>query len=146
MVKNSKLTWLMLDCLDAVKAFQYAVKEQASFGDISEKTAKLSADLVIANSALTGVVTAYTNARAELVRLQALMNAETVSSKRTALSKELSELASAVLRLSLSKSTLSERVRDLESQNATILSAPATFKSSIAQAKSNANLLCKKGL
>jgi len=145
MVKNSKLTWLSVECLTAVSQYQAAVKAQKSVGNVAEQTAQLDAELQKATEALASVTTAYENARAQVTKSQASLNASTNASEKLALSGALSKLANAVLILSGSKSKLSAQVNDLESKKALLLSAPAAFKDSISDAKSSANLLCRKG-
>jgi hypothetical protein len=146
MVKNSKLTWLSVECLTAVTQFQSAVRAQKSVGNVAEQTAQLDVELQKATAALASVTAAYDDARAQVTKSQASLNAPTTSpSEKLALSGALSKLANAVLVLSGSKSKLSAQVNDLESKKALLLNAPAAFKDSIADAKSSANLLCRKG-
>lgn len=145
MVANSKLTWLSVECVTAITQFQAAVKAQKSVGDISAQTAELDAELEKSVVALASVTTAYENARAQVTKSQASMNASTIPSEKQALALALSKLANAVLILSSSKSKLSVQVKDLESKKAILLSAPAAFKDSVTDAKSSAGLLCKKG-
>ena len=146
MVKNSKLTWLSVECLTAVSQFQSAVRAQKSVGNVAEQTAQLDAELQKATAALASVTAAYDDARAQVTKSQASLNAPTTSpSEKLALSGALSKLANAVLVLSGSKSKLSAQVNDLESKKALLLNAPAAFKDSIADARSSANLLCRKG-
>lgn len=145
LVKNSKLTWLSVECVTAISQFQAAVKAQKNVGDISAQTAELDAELEKAVAALASVTTAYENARAQVTKSQASLNASTNASEKLALSGALSKLANAVLVLSGSKSKLSAQVKDLESKKALLLSAPAAFKDSVTDARSSAGLLCQKG-
>jgi hypothetical protein len=145
LVKNSKLTWLSVDCVTAISQFQAAVKAQKGLGDISAQTAELDAELEKAAAALASVTTAYESARAQVTKSQASMNASTNASEKLALSGALGKLANAVLILSSSKSKLSTQVTDLESKKALLLNAPTAFKDSVTDAKSSAGLLCKKG-
>jgi len=145
MVKNSKLTWLSVECVTAITQYQAAIKAQKSVGNIEAQTAELDAELEKAVAALASVTTAYENARAQVTKSQASMNASTVPAEKQALATALSKLANAVLILSSSKSKLSTQVKDLESKKALLLSAPAAFKDSVTDAQSSAGLLCKKG-
>lgn len=145
MVKNSKLTWLSTECLTAITQYNAAVKARATVSNSSEQVAELDAEYQKAVTALASVTTAYDNARAQVTKSQAAMNAATVASEKQALATALSKLANAVLVLSGSKSKLSAQVKDLEAKRELISSAPATFKESVAEAKGSASLLCKKG-
>jgi hypothetical protein len=145
MVKNSKLTWLSTECLTAITQYNAAVKARSTVANSSEQVAELDAEYQKAVTALASVTTAYDNARAQVVKSQAAMNAATVASEKQALATALSKLANAVLVLSGSKSKLSAQVKDLEAKRELISSAPATFKESVAEAKGSASLLCKKG-
>jgi hypothetical protein len=145
MVKNSKLTWLSTDCLSAITQYNSAVKARKSVANSSEQVAELNIEYEKAVTALASVTTAYDNARAQVTKSQAAMNAATVASEKQALAAALSKLANAVLVLSGSKSKLSTQVKDLEAKRELIASAPETFKESVADAKSSASLLCKKG-
>ena len=107
------------------------MKAQKNVGDISAQTAELDAELEKAVAALASVSTAYENARAQVTKSQASMNASTVPAEKQALATALSKLANAVLILSSSKSKLSTQVKDLESKKALLLSAPAAFKDSV---------------
>ena len=145
MVKNSKLTWLSTECLTAITQHNAAVKARKSVSNAGEQLAELDAEYQKAVTALASVTTAYDNARAQVTKSQAAMNAATVASEKQALATALSKLANAVLVLSGSKSKLSAQVKDLEAKRELISSAPETFKESVAEAKGSASLLCKKG-
>ena len=145
MVKNSKLTWLSTECLTAITQYNAAVKARKSISNSSEQVAELNVEYEKAVTALASVTTAYDNARAQVTKSQAAMNAATVASEKQALATALSKLANAVLVLSGSKSKLSAQVKDLEAKRELISSAPETFKESVAEAKGSASLLCKKG-
>jgi chromosome segregation ATPase len=145
MVKNSKLTWLSTECLTAIKQYGAAVKARKSVSNSGEQLAELDAEYQKAVTALASVTTAYDNARAQVTKSQAAMNAATVASEKQALATALSKLANAVLVLSGSKSKLSAQVNDLEAKRDLISSAPEAFKESVAEAKGSASLLCKKG-
>ena len=145
LIKNSKLTWLSTECLTAITQYNAAVKARKSVANSSEQVAELNVEYEKAVTALASVTTAYDNARAQVTKSQAAMNAATVASEKQALATALSKLANAVLVLSGSKSKLSAQVKDLEAKRELISSAPATFKESVAEAKGSASLLCKKG-
>ena len=145
MVKNSKLTWLSTECLTAITQYNAAVKARATVSNSSEQVAELNVEYEKAVTALASVTTAYDQARAQVTKSQAAMNAATVASEKQALATALSKLANAVLVLSGSKSKLSAQVKDLEAKRELISSAPETFKESVAEAKGSASLLCKKG-
>lgn len=145
LVKNSKLTWLSTECLTAISQYNAAVKARKTVANSSEQVAQLDAEYQKAVTALASVTTAYDNARAQVIKSQAAMNAATVPSEKQALATALSKLANAVLVLSGSKSKLSAQVKDLEAKRELISSAPETFKESVADAKGSASLLCKKG-
>ena len=145
MVKNSKLTWLSTDCLSAITQYNSAVRARNSVANSSEQVEQLNIEYEKAVTALASVTAAYDNARAQVTKSQAAMNAATVASEKQALAAALSKLANAVLVLSGSKSKLSTQVKDLEAKRELIASAPETFKESVADAKSSASLLCKKG-
>lgn len=146
LVKNSKLAWLSVDCLKAVTQYQSAVRAQKSLTNIDEQLETLDVEYAKAVAALANVTTAYEDARAQVVKTQASMNASTSTTEKQALSVALSKLANAVLILSGSKSKLSTQVRDLEAKKELIASAPETFKDSAQDAKLSAQLLCKKGI
>jgi hypothetical protein len=145
MVKNSKLTWLSTECLTAITQYNAAVKARKSVSNSSEQVAELNVEYEKAVIALASVTTAYDNARAQVTKSQAAMNAATVASEKQALATAVSKLANAVLVLSGSKAKLSAQVKDLEAKRELISSAPETFKESVAEAKGSASLLCKKG-
>lgn len=145
MVKNSKLTWLSFECLTAITQYNAAVRARSTVSNSAEQVAELNVEYEKAVTALASVTTAYDNARAQVTKSQAAMNAATVASEKQALAAALSKLANAVLVLSGSKSKLSAQVKDLEAKRELISSAPQTFKESVAEAKGSAGLLCKKG-
>ena len=145
MVKNSKLTWLSTDCLSAITQYRSALKARSTVSNSSEQVAELDVEYQKAVAALATVTTAYDNARAQVTKSQAAMNAATVASEKQALATALSKLANAVLVLSGSKSKLSAQVKDLEAKRELIASAPETFKENVAETKASAKLLCKKG-
>lgn len=145
MVKNSKLTWLSFDCVDAISQYNSALKARKSVANSSEQIAQLDVEYQKAVTALANVTTAYDNARAQVTKSQAARDATTNAAEKQAISIAISKLANAVLVLSGSKSKLSIQVKDLETKRELISSAPETFKENVVETKASARLLCKKG-
>jgi hypothetical protein len=145
LVKNSKLTWLSVECLTAVGQFQAATKAQTDLANVAEQTAALDAEYATASAALASTSAALDKARAQVTQFQATMNASTNNADKQKLATAISKLANAVLVLSGSKTKLAAQVKDLEAKKALLLSAPGQLKTNADDAKASANLLCAKG-
>jgi len=105
------------EACDAVSSTETDLKK------ISIQIAKIETAYKSATTALVNVTTANDNARAQLVKFQALMNAATVASEKQALATALSKLATAALTLSRSKANLAAQVDILIAKKASLLDA-----------------------
>ncbi|MEI6869842.1 MAG: hypothetical protein WCK44_01925 [Actinomycetota bacterium] len=145
LVKNSKLTWLSVECLTAVSQYQAAVKAQADLTNVADQTAALDTEYATATAALASTSAALDKARAQVTQFQATMNASTVAADKQKLAGAISKLANAVLVLSGAKTKLATQVKDLEAKKALLVSAPGQLKTSADDAKASSALLCAKG-
>ena len=145
LVKNSKLTWLSAECLNAVTQYQAAIKAQADLANVADQTAALDTEYATATAALASTSAALDKARAQVTQFQATMNASTVAADKQKLAGAISKLANAVLVLSGAKTKLATQVKDLEAKKALLVSAPGQLKTSADDAKASAGLLCAKG-
>ena len=145
MVKNSKLTWLSVECLSAIKSYNAAVKAKSDLANVAEQTAALDADLATATAALTKTSAALDAAKAQITKSRATLNVTTNSAEKLALSNAISKLANAILILTTSRAKLDTQVRDLISKKALLASAPDQLAANVTDSKASANLLCAKG-
>jgi hypothetical protein len=145
MVKNSKLTWLSVECLSAIKSFNAAVVARKNLSDASAQIAALDAEITTANAALVNTTTALTNAKDQLIKTRETMNASTNPTEKLKLSDAVTKLANAILVLTTSRSKLDSQVRDLAQKKALLANAPAQLAMNVSDTRSNANLLCAKG-
>jgi chromosome segregation ATPase len=145
LVKNSKLTWLSVECLSAIAKYSTAVKDFSSVGNVATKAAELDTQLAAANASLTKVTTALENAKAQLKSSQDILNKTTNATEKTTLSAAIQKLANAVILLSTSKGKLALQVTDLANKKAQIAAAPDALKTAVSDTKEQASLLCAKG-
>lgn len=145
MVKNSKLTWLSVECLAAVKSYNAAVKAKTDLADIATQTAALDVELASASEALAKTTASLDNAKAQIIKSRSILTATTNSSEKLILSGAISKLANAILVLTASRSKLDSQVKDLISKKALLASAPEQLATNITDSKASANLLCAKG-
>jgi chromosome segregation ATPase len=145
MVKNSKLTWLSVECLAAIKSYDAAVKAKTDLANVGEQTAALDAELATATAALTKTTAALDAAKAQITKSRATLNVTTNPTEKLALSNAISKLANAILILTTSRSKLDSQVKDLMSKKALLASAPEQLTANVTDSKASANLLCAKG-
>jgi hypothetical protein len=145
MVKNSKLTWLSVECLAAIKSYDAAIKTKNNLADVGTQIAALDEELASASAALTKTSTALDNAKAQIIKSRAILTTTTNSAEKLALSGAVSKLANAILVLTASRSKLDSQVKDLVSKKALLASAPEQLSENIDDAKGSAELLCAKG-
>ena len=145
MVKNSKLTWLSVECLAAIKSYNAAVKAKNDLANVAEQTAALDAELATATAALTKTSTALDAAKAQITKSRTTLNLTTNAAEKLALSNAISKLANAILILTTSRAKLDTQVRDLISKKALLASAPDQLATNVTDSKASANLLCAKG-
>jgi chromosome segregation ATPase len=145
MVKNSKLTWLSVECLAAIKSYDAAVKAQVDLADVTTQTAALDAELATATAALTKTSDALDAAKAQIIKSRATLTTTTNANEKLTLSNAISKLANAILVLTASRSKLDTQVRDLVAKKALLASAPSQLASNITDSKASATLLCAKG-
>ncbi|MFM6841145.1 MAG: hypothetical protein ACKOVI_01825 [Candidatus Planktophila sp.] len=145
LVKNSKLTWLSVECLSAIKSYNAAIKAKNDLANVAEQTAALDADLATATAALTKTTAALDAAKAQITKSRATLNVTTNSAEKLALSNAISKLANAILILTTSRAKLDTQVRDLVSKKALLASAPDQLAANVTDSKASANLLCAKG-
>ena len=145
MVKNSKLTWLSVECLSAIKGYDAAIKTKNDLADVATQTAALDAELATASAALTKTTAALDAAKAQILKSRAILTATTNANEKLALSGAVSKLANAILVLTASRSKLDAQVKDLVSKKALLASAPQQLDENIDDTKASAMLLCAKG-
>lgn len=145
MVKNSKLTWLSVECLSAIKSYNTALTTKKNLADVDTQIAALDAELATASAALTKTTTALDNAKAQIIKSRAILTTTTNAADKLELSGAVSKLANAILVLTASRSKLDGQVKDLVSKKALLASAPEQLAENIDDAKNGADLLCAKG-
>ena len=145
MVKNSKLTWLSVECLAAIKSYDAAIKAKKDLSNVAAQTAELDSQLTIAAAALAKTTTALDAAKEQINKSRTTMNLTTNASEKLALSNAVSKLANAILILTTSRSKLDSQVKDLISKKALLASAPEQLTANVTDSKASANLLCAKG-
>jgi hypothetical protein len=145
LVKNSKLTWLSVECLAAIKSFDAAVKARTDLADVATQTAELDKQLTVATDALTKTTAALDNAKVQINKSRTTLNVTTNAAEKLALSNAISKLANAILVLTTSRSKLDTQVRDLISKKALLASAPEQLAANVTDSKASATLLCAKG-
>jgi hypothetical protein len=146
LVKNSKLAWLSVECLDSIKSYQGAVKAQSTLNSSTDQIKLLTTQYESISAILVATTTALDNAKAAITKTQATMNATTDSTLKGKLAVEVRELADAIIKLTNSRLKLNNQVRDLDKERKLLTTAPQQLKNAASDAKSNANLLCTKGL
>ena len=146
LVKNSKLAWLSVECLDSIKSYQGAVKAQSTLNSSTDQIKLLTTQYESISAILAATTTALDNAKAAITKTQATMNATTDSTLKGKLAVEVRELADAIIKLTNSRLKLNNQVRDLDKERKLLTTAPQQLKNAASDAKSNANLLCTKGL
>lgn len=145
LVKNSKLTWLSVECLAAIKSYGAALKAQTDLSNVAEQTAALDSELATATAALTKTTTALDAAKAQIIKSRATLATTTNANEKLALSNAISKLANAILILTTSRAKLDTQVKDLISKKALLASAPDQLAANVTDSKASANLLCAKG-
>ena len=146
LVKNSKLTWLSVECLDSIKSYQGAVKAQSTLNSSADQIKLLTTQYESISAILLATTTALDNAKAAITKTQATMNATTDPTLKGKLAVEVRELADAIIKLTNSRLKLNNQVRDLDKERKLLTTAPQQLKNAASDAKGNANLLCTKGL
>lgn len=145
MVKNSKLTWLSVECLSAIKGYNAALKAKTNLADVTTQTAALDAELASASAALTKTSAALDAAKAQAIKSRAILATTTNTSDKLELSAAVTKLANAILVLTASRSKLDTQVKDLISKKALLASAPEQLAANLEDSKASAKLLCARG-
>ncbi len=145
MVKNSKLTWLSVECISAIKSYNAALKAKTNLADVSAQTAALDEELASATAALTKTTTALDAAKAQAIKSRAILAATTNTNDKLELSAAVTKLANAILVLTASRSKLDTQVKDLISKKALLASAPEQLDANVEDSKASATLLCARG-
>lgn len=145
MVKNSKLTWLSVECLAAIKSYNAALTAKKNLADVSIQTAALDEELASATAALAKTTTALDGAKAQIIKSRAILTATTNTNDKLELSAAITKLANAILVLTTSRSKLDTQVKDLIAKKALLASAPEQLAANIDDSKASATLLCAKG-
>jgi hypothetical protein len=145
MVKNSKLTWLSVECLSAIKSYNAALKARTNLADVTTQTAALDEELASASAALTKTTAALDAAKAQAIKSRAILAATTNTNDKLELSAAVTKLANAILVLTASRSKLDTQVKDLISKKALLASAPEQLAANLEDSKASATLLCARG-
>ncbi len=145
MVKNSKLTWLSVECVAAIKSYNAALKAKTNLADVGAQTAALDEELANATAALTKTTTALDAAKAQAIKSRAILASTTNANDKLELSAAVTKLANAILVLTASRSKLDTQVKDLISKKALLASAPEQLEANVEDSKVSATLLCARG-
>ena len=145
MVKNSKLTWLSVECLSAIKGYNAALKARTNLADVTTQTAALDVELASASAALAKTTAALDAAKAQAIKSRAILATTTNTSDKLELSAAVTKLANAILVLTASRSKLDTQVKDLISKKALLASAPEQLDANVEDSKASATLLCARG-
>lgn len=145
MVKNSKLTWLSVECLSAIKGYNAALKARTNLADVTTQTAALDEELASASAALAKTTAALDAAKAQAIKSRAILATTTNTSDKLELSAAVTKLANAILVLTASRSKLDTQVKDLISKKALLASAPEQLAANLEDSKASATLLCARG-
>ena len=145
MVKNSKLTWLSVECLSAIKGYNAALKARTNLADVTTQTAALDEELASASAALTKTTAALDAAKAQAIKSRAILSTTTNANDKLELSAAVTKLANAILVLTASRSKLDTQVKDLISKKALLASAPEQLAANLEDSKASATLLCARG-
>jgi hypothetical protein len=145
LVKNSKLTWLSVECLAAIKSYNDALKAKTDLANVGAQAAELDAQLTTANDALTKTSAALDAAKAQITKSRATLNMTTNPTEKQALAGAVTKLANAILVLTASRAKLDTQVKDLISKKALLASAPDQLNANVTDSKASATLLCAKG-
>ena len=145
LVKNSKLTWLSLDCLSSVTNYRNAVKARADLGDVAVATAALDNEILVATGELSKASAALDSAKASLTKSRGILNVTTNSNDKLRLSTAISALADAVIQLTNKRMGLDSKLRELNSKKTLLISAPDQIAANVKDAKAYADLVCMKG-
>lgn len=145
MVKNSKLTWLSVECLSAIKGYNAALKARTNLADVTTQTAALDVELASASAALAKTTAALDAAKAQAIKSRAILATTTNTSDKLELSAAVTKLANAILVLTASRSKLDTQVKDLISKKALLASAPEQLAANLEDSKASATLLCARG-
>jgi len=145
LVKNSKLTWLSVECLTAITQYNAALKARVDLANVDAQVAELNTQLIAANDALSKTTASLDAAKLQINKSRTTMNMTTDATLKNQLSDAVTKLANAILILTTSRSKLAAQVRDLETKKALLTTAPAKLASNITDAKASATLLCAKG-
>jgi hypothetical protein len=160
LVKNSKLTWLSLDCVtaanDAVKAEKASIETIANFkaqipvidlGITAENAnrAELQAKLDNANSRLPGAKTDLDAAKLKLAAAVSLTEKATATKSVADLTKAVSDWTAASRAFASLIRAKDLAIKKLESAKLTATNKPKELASNVADAKASANLICTKG-
>jgi chromosome segregation ATPase len=146
LIKNSKLTWLSVECLDSIKQFQNAVKAQTTLSGSTEEIKVLNTRYESITAILATTTTALDNAKIAISKAQISMNAATDPALKANLATDVRELADAIIKLTNSRLKLSNQVRDLDKDRKLLSTAPQQLKTAASDARGNAQLLCTRGL
>lgn len=145
LVKNSKLTWLSVECITAMGQYTAAIKARTSFGDQSAQVFKLTSDLNTSQSALDNATKSLEDVKAAAIKLKGELGLATGVSK-SKLTLELTEMNLAISKLSAAKTKLSGTVSSLKTQKALLETTPSQLDANVKDTKSMASVICSKGL
>mgnify|MGYP000511686005 CR=1 FL=1 len=145
LIKNSKLTWLSVECLSAIKSYNDAVKAKTDLANVAAQTAELDAQLTSANDALAKTSAALDAAKAQIIKSRNILSTTTNNDDKLSLSGAITKLANAILVLTASRAKLDTQVKDLIAKKALLASAPEQLDSNVTDTQASATLLCAKG-
>ena len=147
LVKNAKLTWLLLSCIKM--ATSAVAMEKSSATTLASFKAQIPAiELGIAKDTAyrAEVQTKFDGVSERLVLARAKLDAATTKADKAELTKAVLSWSDAKLNYTRMLRTIDASLENLRSSLATATNKPAEFAASVAEARDTAKLICTKGI
>jgi len=147
MVTNSKLTWLSVECLTAARDFVRVCRAAATINtDVTAQVAtidqsiKAAQDLIAENQGKLETATARSKAASTLLA------AATTEGSKQQLQAAVNSWNAAMRAYQSAIDRSNASIRKLTADKTNLINQPKMVASNIAGARSNANLICQRGL
>jgi hypothetical protein len=145
--KNSKLTWLSVECLAAITSWQKAQKDStALIAELQTQIPTIDKGIEAENAAKAEIAPKLADATSRLAKAQAMLAAAVTPADKKVLTSAVTSWTAAIRAYNSAIARSDAQIKKFQSSKTLAVSQGSTLTANVTDTKDNADLLCTAGL
>lgn len=145
--KNSKLTWLSVECLAAITSWQKAQKDSATLvTELQSQIPTIDKGIEAENAAKAEIAPKLADATARLEKAKTMLAAAVTPADKKVLTSAVTSWTAAIRAYTSAIARSDAQIKKFQSSKALAVSQGSTLTANVTDTKDNADLLCTAGL